>query len=293
MARSTEKAARRPRSSLAQRNWQKFLSNRLALVGGSVLALLILACIAAPLLTPYSPVWADPSQRMQGPSLAHPLGTDNLGIDLLARLLYGGRWSIFIGVASAVGASFLGVVIGCVSGYYGGFVDQALLAVSELFSIFPQTLLILICVGLSGRSISGMILIFIFTGWCGVHRIVRSRILSLKEEPFVESCRANGIPGVSIMFRQLLPNAIGPVIVHTTLACAGYILAEAGLSFLGMGVPDGVPTWGSIINAAKALSKVLTYPHLWLAPGIAISLFVLSINFFGDGLRDVFDPLQN
>ncbi len=284
---------KRPRSSLARRNWEKFLSNRLALVGGAVLLLLVLACIAAPLLTGYDPVLADTSQRLQAPNAKHILGTDNLGIDLFAKLLYGGRWSILIGVASAVGASLLGVLIGCVSGYYGGFIDQALLYISELFSIFPQTLLILICVGLSGRSIINMILIFVFTGWCGVHRIVRSRILSLKQEPFVESCKVNGVSGFSIMFRQLLPNTIGPVIVHTTLACAGYILAEAGLSFLGMGVPDGVPTWGSAINAAKTLTKVLTYPHLWLAPGGVISLFVLSINFFGDGLRDVFDPSQN
>ncbi len=282
-----------PRFSLAKRNWQKFLSNKLAVIGGAVLVLMILASVAAPLLTSYDPIAANPSERLLPASAEHPLGTDNLGIDLLSRLLYGGRWSIAIGVISAVGASLLGAIIGCVSGYYGGFVDQALLYISELFSVFPQTLLILICVGLSGRSVVNMVLIFIFTGWCGVHRIVRSRILSLKEEPFVESCKVNGISGFSIMFRQLLPNTVGPVIVHTTLACAGYILAEAGLSFLGMGVPDGVPTWGSIINAAKNLTKVLTYPHLWLAPGIAISLFVLSINFFGDGLRDVFDASQN
>ncbi len=290
---SAAEKRKRPRSSLARRNWEKFLSNRLAIMGGVVLLALILACVAAPLLTPYDPVTANAAQRLQSPSAAHPLGTDNLGIDLLARLLYGGRWSIFIGLASAVGASLLGVAAGCLSGYYGGLLDQALLYVSELFSVFPQTLLILICVGISGRSVVNMILIFIFTGWCGVHRIVRSRILSLKQEPFVESCRVNGVSGFSIMFRQLLPNTIGPVIVHTTLASAGYILAEAGLSFLGMGVPDGIPTWGNIINAAKTLTKVLTYPHLWLAPGIAISLFVLSINFFGDGLRDVFDPAQN
>lgn len=283
----------RPRgSSLARRSRERFFANKMAVAGAVVLLLIVGACVFAPFLTKYDPSYAEPANMLLPPSKEHLLGTDRLGRDLFARLLYGGRYSILIGVASAAGASALGVVIGCLSGYFGGFVDKALLYVSELFSSFPQTLLILLCVGLFGQSILNIILIFIFTGWSGVHRIVRNRILSLKEEPFVESCRANGIGKTSIMFRQLLPNTIGPVIVHTTLATSGYILAEAGLSYLGMGVPADYPTWGNIINAAKRLDIIINQPSLWLAPGIAISLFVLSINFFGDGLRDAFDPAR-
>ena len=279
-------------SSLARRNLYKFLQNRLAVAGAAALIAILVLCVGAPLFTKYDPSYCDVSLKSLPMSAEHPLGTDRLGRDLLSRLLYGGRVSIFIGVASAAGASAVGVALGCVSAWVGKFTDRALLYVSELFSAFPQMLLILLCVGFMGQSVSNMIWVFILTGWSGVYRIVRSRILSLKEEPFVECCVANGIGGASIMFRQLLPNAIGPVIVHTTLATAGFILAEAGLSFLGMGAPSDIPTWGNIINAAKRLDVIVGAPVMWIAPGAAISLFVLGINYLGDGLRDVFDPAQ-
>ena len=279
-------------SSLAKRNFYKFLQNRFAVAGGLVLLALLIMCVGAPLFTKHDPSYCDVSLKSLPMSAEHLLGTDRLGRDIFARLLYGGRYSIFIGVASAVGASAVGVVLGCISAWFGRFIDRALLYVSELFSSFPQMLLILLCVGLMGQSMANMIWVFILTGWSGVYRIVRSRILSLKEEPFVECCVANGIGGASIMFRQLLPNAIGPVIVHTTLATAGFILAEAGLSFLSMGVPSDIPTWGNIINAAKRLDVIVGAPVMWIAPGGAISLFVLGINYLGDGLRDVFDPAQ-
>lgn len=280
------------RSSLAKRNIQKLLSNRLAIIGCTMLIIMILCTVLAPLLTKYDPTLIDPSIKSQPPSKEHILGTDRVGRDLWARLLYGGRVSISIGIISALGAAFIGVVIGCVSGYYGGKVDKILLYFSELLMSFPQILLILICVGFLGQGIEYLVLIFSLTGWCSTHRIVRGCIMSLKEEPFVVSCKANGIPGWSIMFRQLLPNTLGPVIVSITLSTAGYVLQEAGLSFLGLGVPSEVPTWGNIINAAKRLDIIQTEPLLWVLPGIAISLFVLAVNFFGDGLRDVFDSTQ-
>ena len=278
------------RSSLARRNVQKFFSNRMAVAGGIVLLLIILACACAPLLTSQDPNLIDVSQKGLPCSAEHPLGTDRVGRDVFARILYGGRMSIFIGVASAVGATLIGTILGCISGFYGGKVDKVLVYIGELFMVFPQYLLILLCVGLMGQSTKNLLIIFMGTGWAGMMRIVRGRILSLKQEPFVESCRANGIGGISIMFHHLLPNTMGPVIVNTTLQVAGYILSEASLSFLGMGVPDTVVTWGNIINAAKRLDIIQTMPVLWLAPGIAICLFVLGINFFGDGLRDVLDP---
>lgn len=282
--------AKKAKSSLAKRNLFKFLNNKMAIIGGVLLFVILAACILAPLLTPYDPILIDIPQKSLPCSAEHPLGTDRVGRDIFARILYGGRMSIFIGVASAFGATMLGTILGCISGFYGGPLDKVLVYVADLFQVFPQYLLILLCVGLLGQSTGNLLLIFIITGWTGVMRIVRSRILSLKQEPFVESCLANGVSSFSIMFHHLLPNTLGPVIVNMTLQVAGYILAEASLSFLGMGVPDTVVTWGNIMNAAKRLDIIQTMPVLWLAPGAAICLLVLSINFFGDGLRDVLDP---
>ncbi|MCQ2400734.1 MAG: ABC transporter permease [Lachnospiraceae bacterium] len=279
-------------NSLAKLRFEKFMYNRLAVAGFIMMMLIILACVLAPLFTPYDPSYIDVTIKELPPSSEHLLGTDRLGRDILARLLYGGRVSIWIGLSSAVGACLIGVVLGCISGYFGGKLDQVLLYISEIFMTFPRYLLVLICVGLVGQSMSNIIFIFIATGWSGTMRIVRGKIMSLKQESFVESCLANGVSGWSIMFRHLLPNTLGPVIVDMTLSVAGCILAEAGLSFLGMGVAADVPTWGNIINAAKRLDIIQNMPLLWISPGLAISLFVLSINFFGDGLRDVFDPAQ-
>lgn len=278
------------KSSLAKRNLYKFLSNRMALIGAVTLLVILFCCIFAPLLTPYDPNYIDISQKSLPASSEHLLGTDRVGRDIFARILYGGRMSIFIGVTSAVGATMLGTILGCIAGFYGGTVDKIIVYITDIFQTFPQYLLILLCVGLLGQSTANLLVIFILTGWTGVMRIVRSKIFSLKQEPFVESCRANGISGASIMFHHLMPNTMGPIIVNSTLQVAGYILSEASLSFLGMGVPDTVVTWGNIMNAAKRLDIIQTMPVLWLAPGIAICLLVLSINFFGDGLRDVLDP---
>jgi len=278
------------RSSPLRRNMQKFISNRLAIAGLVIVSFLIIASLIAPLLTPYDPAYLNTADRYLPPSTEHWLGTDNVGRDVFSRILYGGRVSIFVGLASACGASLIGIVLGCVSGYFGGKVDSVTLYVSEIFMAFPQTILVLIMVGFTGRGLTNLIIIFSLTGFTAAHRIVRSRIISLREEAFVECCRANGVGGMSIMFRHLLPNMLGPVIVTITLQTAGYVLAEAGLSFIGLGVESSIPTWGNIINAAKSLLVIQNYPVLWIAPGIAISLFVLGINFLGDGLRDVFDP---
>ena len=276
--------------SLARRNMQRFARNKMAVLGAIILIIMLLSCIFAQYLTPYDPTYIDPAIRNMGPCTEHPLGTDRLGRDIFARIIYGGRISISIGVISALGATIVGTILGCIAGFYGGIVDKVLVTLQEFFAIFPQILLILLCVSFVGRSVEAMVLIFIFTSWSGIMRVVRGRILSLKQEPFVESCRVNGISGASIMFHHMLPNTLGPVIVNATLCIAGFILTEAGLSYLGMGVPETIPTWGNIINAAKRLDIIQNEPMLWIAPGIAICLFVLSINFFGDGLRDALDP---
>ena len=277
-------------SSLIKRSLQRFAQNKLAVAGAIGLILIVLACACAPLLTHYDPGFIDPANRSLAPSKEHLLGTDRVGRDIFARILYGGRWSLFIGFAAAVGANLLGAALGAVSGFYGGKVDRILVAIQEFFQIFPQLLLVVLFVGFIGKGVGNLLLIWTFTGWGSIMRITRSRVLSLKQEPFVEGCRANGIGSLSIMFHHILPNTMGPIIVNATMNIAGYILAEAGLAYLGLGVPDSMPTWGNIINAAKRLDIVQTDPLLWIAPGVAICLVVLCVNFFGDGLRDALDP---
>ncbi|KIL40391.1 peptide ABC transporter permease [Gordoniibacillus kamchatkensis] len=280
------------KSSLALRNWEKLRRNKLAMIGFCIVAFMILCAVCAPLLTPYSPTDIDLGSRIKPPSLSHPLGTDKLGRDVLSRLLYGARVSILIGLSGALGGAVIGTIIGCISGYFGGWFDKVMLRVSEIFMTFPQIILVLILVVYFGQGLMNLIFIFSISGWPGTYRLVRGKFFSLREENYVEACRAYGIGELSIMFRHILPNTFSPVIVTVTLSTAGYILAESGLSFLGLGVPSGIPTWGNIINSAKAIDVISNNPWLWLPPGLAISLFVLGVNFFGDGLRDVLDPNQ-
>ena len=274
------------------RRFQKFASNKLAVAGLILLILIISSCIFANLLTSQNPNAMNPKIKLQPPSAEHILGTDQLGRDVFARLLYGGRVSILIGLSSAILSRLLGVVLGSISAYFGGKVDFLMGYLGEFFACFPQTILIMIVMSFLGQSPVWMVIIFTCTGWVGPMRLVRSKLLSLKEEPFVDSCRVNGVSSFSIMFSHLLPNSLGVIIVDITMSISGYVLSEAGLSFLGLGVSPVTPTWGNIINAAKSAQVMINAPHLWIYPAAAISLFVLCCNFFGDGLRDMFDVAQ-
>lgn len=282
----------RSKDSLAHRNWKKFRRNKLAVAGLVVVAALVLVSIFAFLITHYDPEGVDLKNRSVPPNFQHLLGTDKLGRDMFTRILYGGQISIFVGLSGAVGGAVIGSLLGCVSGYFGGMIDKALLRVSEIFMTFPQMILVLILVTFMGQGLTNLLVIFWTTGWMATYRLVRGRVFSLREENYVLACRAFGIGGGSIMFRHILPNAIGPVIVNATLATAGYVLQESALSFLGLGVPNSIPTWGNIFNAAKSIEIVQSFPWLWIPPGVAICLFVLGVNIFGDGLRDVLDPNQ-
>lgn len=270
----------------------KLLSNKAAVLGLFIIVIIILLCALAPLITPYNPTKPDFSVQVQPPGGAHPFGTDKLGRDILARVLYGGRVSILIGLSGAVGGMLLGVIIGSLCGYFRGWLDAVFVKVAELVSIFPQILLVLVLVTILQQSMYNLILIFVATGWVATFRMVRGRFFTLREESFVEACRVFGLGDLSIAFRHILPNCLGPVIVQLTLNTAGFILQEAALSFIGLGVPSGTPTWGNIMNAAKEIVSINQYPWVWLAPGLAIALFVLGVNFFGDGLRDALDPKQ-
>lgn len=283
---------KKSRNTQGMRQWKKFKRNKMAVIALILLGILIFASAFAPLLTSYDPEAISLTERTLAPSKTHLLGTDKVGRDVFTRLLYGGRISILIGLTGALGGAIIGAALGCLGGYFGGLLDRFLLRLSELFTTFPQTILVLILVAFMGQGVWNLFIVFWCTGWMGTYRMTRAKILSLREETYVLACQAFGISNRSIMFRHILPNAAGPVIVNITLSTAGYVLQESALSFLGLGVPSSTPTCGNIFNAAKALDVVQAYPWLWLAPGIAISLFVLSVNIIGDGLRDALDPNQ-
>ena len=283
---------KKSRNTQGMRQWKKFKRNKMAVIALIVLGILIFASAFAPLLTSYDPEAISLTERTLAPSKTHLLGTDKVGRDVFTRLLYGGRISILIGLTGALGGAIIGAALGCLGGYFGGLLDRFLLRLSELFTTFPQTILVLILVEFMGQGVWNLFIVFWCTGWMGTYRMTRAKILSLREETYVLAYQAFGISNRSIMFRHILPNAAGPVIVNITLSTAGYVLQESALSFLGLGVPSSTPTWGNIFNAAKALDVVQAYPWLWLSPGIAISLFVLSVNIIGDGLRDALDPNQ-
>jgi len=274
------------------RFWSKFASNRLAVIGLGIFAFIILISVFAPLLTAYDPQKINLRAMMQAPSLEHWFGTDRTGRDVFARVLFGGRVSILVGLGSAVLSALIGVAIGVYTGYVGGWLDAIAMRVSEIFMSFPQIILVLLLVSIMGQSLTNLILIFTLTGWGGIYRMARARMLSIREEEYVQALRSFGLSRSLIAYKHMLPNALGPIMVNITLSTAAFILQEAGLSFLGLGVPTSIPTWGNILNAAQDLRVLENNWWIWLPVGTTISLFVLSVNFIGDGLRDATDPTQ-
>lgn len=274
------------------RSLRKFLKNRLAIVGVVIFSLILLASIFAPLLTSYDPLGVDMKSVLQAPSREHLLGTDKIGRDIFSRVLYGGRISILVGLGSALGAAFIGVLLGAYAGYKGGKIDKIILRISEIFMSFPQIVLVLLLVTILGQSLTNLLIIFILTGWGSVYRMTRARMLSIREEEYVQALRAFGLNDFLVAYKHMLPNAIGPILVNITLSTAMFILEEAALSFLGLGVPLEIATWGNILNAAQDQSVLINNWWIWLPVGVVISLFVMAVNFMGDGLRDSTDPTQ-
>jgi len=270
----------------------KVLANRLSVFGLIVFTIILVLCVFAPLFTQYEPQKMDLRSILQAPSAQHIFGTDSIGRDLFSRVLYGGRVSIGIGFGSALGATLLGVGLGCYSGYRGGWIDTVLCRFSEMFTFFPQIILVMLLVTMIGQSTSNLVLVFIFTGWCSIYRMMRAKALSLREEEYVQALRVQGISDFKICYKHILPNALGPIMVYITISTAAFMLQEAALSFMGFGVPMTTPTWGNILNVANDLSILKANWWVWLPVGCFITMFVLSINFIGDGLRDSTDPSQ-
>jgi peptide/nickel transport system permease protein len=279
--------------------WRRFRRHRLALVSAGLLAAMILVLLFGPLVWPVPINAIDFSAQMHGPSLAHPFGTDDLGQDLLARMIYGGRISMTVGIAAMMVAVFVGVFVGAVAGTARGSIDMALMWLCDLFLSLPQLPLLLLIIylfqaslrKLVGPQVGTMVLVVAVIGgfrWMSVARLVRAQFFSLREKEFVEAARALGASPLRQVIHHILPNALGPVIVAGTIEVASAIIAESTLSFLGLGFPPDVPSWGRILFDAKDYLDVA--PHWALFAGGAIFLAVMAINYIGDGLRDALDP---
>ncbi|MEI7761935.1 MAG: ABC transporter permease [Comamonadaceae bacterium] len=292
-------AAPRPQVSLAREAWRRFGRHKMALLSLILLLTMVLLVFVGPMVWKVAINDIDFTARLKPPSYAHPLGTDDLGQDLLARILYGGRISLAVGLAAMGMALLVGVTIGAIAGISRGSVDAALMWLTDLFLSLPQLPLLLLLIylfreGLKvlfGPEVGVFLLIVLVIGgfrWMPVARLVRAQFFSLREKEYVEAARALGASTLRQVVRHILPNTLGPVIVAGTIDVAAAIIAESTLSFLGLGFPPDIPTWGRILFDAKDYMDVA--PHWAMFPGIAIFLTVLTINFIGDGLRDALDP---
>ncbi len=290
---------RREPVSLGREAWHRFRRHRLAFAGAAILLFMVLAVLLGPWLWQVPINEIDFSARLKGSSWPHPLGTDDLGQDLLARMLYGGRISIAVGFAAMLIAVIVGTIVGAIAGMSRGSVDAALMWLTDLFLSLPQLPLLLLIIylfqnalkALVGPEVGVFILIVAVIGgfrWMPVARLVRAQFFSLREKEFVEAARALGASTSRQVVRHILPNSLGPVIVAGTIDVAAAIIAESTLSFLGLGFPPDIPSWGRLLYDAKDYLDIA--PHWALFPGTAIFLVVLSISYIGDGLRDALDP---
>ena len=276
----------------ARTPWQiaiaRFRRSKLALLGLLLITTMILIAVFADAIAPYGENEIDLFNITAKPSAEHLLGTDELGRDELSRLMFGARVSLLVGVGTALLSTAIGIIVGSIAGYYGGWIDSALMRFVDVILAFPAIFLLLIFFSIQGSSVVTVILFLGLFSWMWLARVIRGEFLSLKERDFIEAARSIGVPDGRLMWRHLLPNVGAAIIVSTTLSIAYAMLAEATLSFLGFGVPAGTPTWGNMLNAARP--NYTTVPLLAIAPGLTLTIAVLAINFIGDGLRDALDP---
>jgi peptide/nickel transport system permease protein len=292
-----------PPLTLGQLTWRRFRRHRMAMFGVVMLILLFLYSFGGSLFfTEDYANYTDTSKRLQAPSREHPFGTDTVGRDILARTVYGGQISLMIGLTAMLVELVVGVLIGAAAGYYGGWLDSLLMRFTEAAFVIPQIFLLIVMakyfggkvpdISLLGRTFSGSVVVVVLiiglTSWMYLARIVRAQFISLKEREFILAARATGTSPLPVIFGHILPNTMAPIIVSATLSIAAAILAEAYISFLGMGVQPPTATWGNMLEGAY--NYIDSAPWLWIFSGTLIVLTVLSINFVGDGLRDALDP---
>lgn len=274
--------------SYANMVWRRFKRHKLAMAGLYFLIFMYLVAIFAPVIATQAYREVDPPNRLKGISKEHWMGTDHLGRDIFSRVIWGSRISLSVGFVAAGVAVLLGTVVGAIAGYFGGTIDNILMRFTEMVMSFPTFFLLITIIFIVERSIFNIMLVIGITSWPGLARMVRAEFLSLREQEFVLAAKALGASNSRIIFRHILPNAMAPIIVSATLRIGGAILSESGLSFLGLGVPEPFPSWGSILNTGRTYLRQA--PWITLFPGIFIFLTVLAFNYVGDGLRDALDP---
>jgi len=275
-------------ASLGSIIWRQIRKNRLAILGSVVIILMTLIAIFAPLLAPYNPYETNYTNHKQPPSAEHLLGTDELGRDVFSRLIYGTRISLIVGIV-VVGISMtIGVSLGAISGYFGGVADMIIMRIVDILQAFPFMILAVAMVAVVGPGLMNMMIVLGCVTWIWYTRLVRGMVLSLRETEYIQATRALGASNSTIIFRHLIPNVLGVVVVQATFGVADAILAAAALSYLGLGAQPPTAEWGAMLTSAKEFMRIL--PAMSIAPGIAIMITVLAINFIGDALRDALDP---
>jgi peptide/nickel transport system permease protein len=274
--------------SFARDMWRRFRRNRLAIAGAVGVLLLVFCAVFAPVLAPYSPTKVNLRAQFQPPSLEHLFGTDVYGRDIFSRVLYGARISLVIGLVPASIAMVIGAVVGVIGGFQGGWLDTTLMRTGDVVMAFPSLILAMVVTYTLGASLFTLFIALSVVGWAGAARVVRAQTLSLKQRDFVLAAQAVGARRARTMFQHIIPNCLAPIIVLLTLGIPAAIMAEAGLSFLGVGAQPPTPSWGLMINEAQ--EYMFNAPWASILPGVAILITVLAFNFVGDGLRDALDP---
>ena len=267
---------------------KRFKKNRLAVAGGIIVMCLFLIAVLAPLLSPFSPNEIDRKEILEPPSLKHPLGTDDLGRDLLSRMIWGARVSLAVGFVAVGIATFIGMILGALSGYYGGWAERIIMRFIDVMLSIPTFFLILAVIAFVGPNIWNIMIVIGVTSWMGVARLVRAEFLSIKEREYVLAAKALGASDITIIFRHIMVNSLAPVLVSAVLGVASAVLVESALSFLGLGVQPPTPTWGNILTLGKDNIEIAWWLSVY--PGLAILITVLGYNLLGEGIRDAIDP---
>ena len=292
----------REEQTMTQLIWHAYRRHKPAMVGTAIILIFALSAIFAPYISPWDPEKINLDAMLEPPSVKHLMGTDELGRDLLTRILYGGRVSLSIGVMAMALAVIVGAIVGGVAGFYGGWVDNVLMRFTDMMLAFPQLFVLIILAlalrdipiealrGTAFASVFSIVLVIAVLAWMRVARVIRATFLSLKEKEFIEAARCCGVSNVRIMARHLLPNAMSPIIVAATFRVATSIITESGLSYLGFGVQPPTPTWGNMLRNAQ--TQMTRAPWTAIFPGLMIFIAVIAINFIGDGLRDALDPYK-
>lgn len=270
------------------KSFKRMLGNFAFSAGLTLTVLLVFAALAAPLLAPHDPNFQDTARRLEAPSDEHLLGLDDLGRDVLSRIVYGARVSLRVGFSVVIIASLIGITLGAIAGYFGGVADLLIMRLCDILLAFPGILLAIALVAVLGPSLNNVVLALATIGWVGYARLVRGQVLKVREMEYVTAAKALGAKSPRVIVLHVLPNVINPVIVMATLGLAGAILAEASLSFLGLGVQPPTPSWGAMLTAGRRYLGLAN--HLAIFPGAAIMLAVMGLNFLGDGLIDALDP---